>query len=171
MSATTNVVSGYDMTNGINGVGGRVRAPEHRAARIRQAREEPGYGYRQDVGGGLGLPARAVLRGLQTRGEGRDARRPPLRRGRPYHAGRGQGVERSSTEAVTQAALYTFSVFGKARDAMSLTMDTGRSGCDIIPDERIESAYRVAMVRMGDGFAASLADSPALLEQVGAGCS
>ncbi len=59
-------------------------------------------------------------------------------------------VERSSTEVVTQAALYTFSAFGKARDAMILTVDMGSRVCDIIPDERIESAYRIAMARMGE---------------------
>ena len=52
------------------------------------------------------------------------------------------GAERSHPDAVAQAALYTYGLFGEARDAVLAVMDTGARAWDteIIPAERVEHA-------------------------------
>ena len=50
------------------------------------------------------------------------------------------GAERSHPDAVAQAALYTYGLFGEARDAVLAVMDTGARTWDteVIPAERVE---------------------------------
>lgn len=52
------------------------------------------------------------------------------------------GAERSHPDSVAQAALYTYGLFGEARDAVITTMDTGERAWDheVIPAERVERA-------------------------------
>ena len=52
------------------------------------------------------------------------------------------GAERSHPDAVAQAALYTYGLFGEARDAVLAVMDTGARAWDteVIPTERVEHA-------------------------------
>ncbi len=52
------------------------------------------------------------------------------------------GAERSHPDSVAQAALYTYGLFGEARDAVIAVMDTGDRAWDheVIPAERVERA-------------------------------
>ena len=52
------------------------------------------------------------------------------------------GAERSHPDAVAQAALYTYGLYGEARDAVLAVMDTGARTWDteVIPAERVEQA-------------------------------
>ena len=52
------------------------------------------------------------------------------------------GAERSHPDTVAQAALYTYGLFGEARDAVIAVMDTGERAWDheVIPAERVERA-------------------------------
>ncbi len=52
------------------------------------------------------------------------------------------GAERSHPDSVAQAALYTYGLFGEARDAVIAVMDTGERAWDheVIPAERVERA-------------------------------
>ena len=52
------------------------------------------------------------------------------------------GAERSHPDSVAQAALYTYGLFGEARDAVIAVMDTGDRTWDteVIPAERVERA-------------------------------
>ncbi len=52
------------------------------------------------------------------------------------------GAERSHPDSVGQAALYTYGLFGEARDAVLAVMDTGERAWDteVIPAERVERA-------------------------------
>ena len=52
------------------------------------------------------------------------------------------GAERSHPDSVAQAALYTYGLFGEARDAVIATMDTAERAWDheVIPADRVERA-------------------------------
>ena len=78
------------------------------------------------------------------------------------------GAERSHPDAVAQAALYTYGLFGEARDAVLAVMDTGARAWDteVIPAERVEHALertREWLAPLGAHYATHGADpdSPA----------
>ena len=62
------------------------------------------------------------------------------------------GVERSHPEAVWQAALYSYALFGKAEDVVIATMDrdSAEYRAERIPTQRVEQAYLTAMKRVND---------------------
>ncbi len=80
------------------------------------------------------------------------------------------GAERSHPDAVAQAALYTYGLFGEARDAVVATMDTGDRTWDteVIPAERVERALeqtREWLAPLGTHYATHGADPDALPER------
>ena len=80
------------------------------------------------------------------------------------------GAERSHPDSVAQAALYTYGLFGEARDAVVATMDTGDRTWDteVIPAERIERALertREWLASLGSHYATHGADPEALPER------
>ncbi len=77
------------------------------------------------------------------------------------------GAERSHPDAVAQAALYTYGLFGEARDAVLAVMDTAERTWDteVIPAERVERALewtREWLVPLGAHYATHGADPDAL---------
>ena len=77
------------------------------------------------------------------------------------------GAERSHPDSVAQAALYTYGLFGEARDAVIATMDTGERAWDheVIPAERVERALertREWLAPLGAHHATHGADPEAL---------
>ncbi|MXY72594.1 MAG: hypothetical protein F4Y97_06085 [Dehalococcoidia bacterium] len=77
------------------------------------------------------------------------------------------GAERSHPDSVAQAALYTYGLFGEARDAVIATMDTGERAWDteVIPAERVERALertREWLTPLGVHYASHGADPEAL---------
>lgn len=77
------------------------------------------------------------------------------------------GAERSHPDSVAQAALYTYGLFGEARDAVIATMDTGERAWDheVIPSERVERALertREWLAPLGTHHASHGADSETL---------
>ena len=79
------------------------------------------------------------------------------------------GAERSHPDAVAQAALYTYGLFGEARDAVLAVMDTGTRAWDTetIPAERVERALertREWLAPLGAHYATHGAD-PAVLPE------
>ena len=79
------------------------------------------------------------------------------------------GAERSHPDAVAQAALYTYGLFGEARDAVLAVMDTGARAWDteVIPAERVEHALertREWLAPLGAHYAIHGAD-PAVLPE------
>ncbi len=77
------------------------------------------------------------------------------------------GAERSHPDSVAQAALYTYGIFGEARDAVIATMDTGDRAWDheVIPAERVERALertREWLAPLGAHHATHGADPEAL---------
>ena len=80
------------------------------------------------------------------------------------------GAERSHPEAVAQAALYTYGLYGEARDAVLAVMDTGARAWDteVIPAERVEGALertREWLAPLGAHYATHGADPDALPER------
>ena len=77
------------------------------------------------------------------------------------------GAERSHPDAVAQAALYTYGLFGEAHDAVLAVMDTGARAWDteMIPAERVEHALertREWLAPLGAHYATHGADPNAL---------
>ena len=72
------------------------------------------------------------------------------------------GAERSHPAAVAQMALYIYGVFGKAQDGMMIVMNTGERVWDyeIIPAERIETAYNRIVERLSAVADWSLEEPP-----------
>ena len=62
------------------------------------------------------------------------------------------GAERSHPESVAQASLYTYGMYGEARDVVIATMDTGSRQWDTetIPAERVEDAMEAVSFRLGE---------------------
>ena len=80
------------------------------------------------------------------------------------------GAERSHPDAVAQAALYTYGLFGEARDAVLAVMDTGARAWDteVIPTERVEHALertREWLAPLGAHYATHGADPEVLPER------
>ena len=80
------------------------------------------------------------------------------------------GAERSHPDSVAQAALYTYGLFGEARDAVIAVMDTGDRTWDteVIPAERVEHALertREWLAPLGAHYATHGADPEALPER------
>ncbi len=80
------------------------------------------------------------------------------------------GAERSHPDAVAQAALYTYGLFGEARDAVIAVLDTGDRAWDFetVPAERVEGALertRAWLAPLGDHFTAHGADPEAVPER------
>ena len=80
------------------------------------------------------------------------------------------GAERSHPDAVAQAALYTYGLFGEARDAVIAVLDTGDRAWDseTVPAERVEEALertRQWLAPLGDHYAAHGADPDVLPER------
>ncbi len=80
------------------------------------------------------------------------------------------GAERSHPDAVAQAALYTYGLFGEARDAVLAVMDTGARAWDteMIPAERVEHALertREWLAPLGAHYATHGADPEVLPER------
>ena len=80
------------------------------------------------------------------------------------------GAERSHPDAVAQAGLYTYGLFGEARDAVLAVMDTGARAWDteVIPAERVERALertREWLAPLGAHYATHGADPGALPER------
>ena len=77
------------------------------------------------------------------------------------------GAERSHPDAVAQAALYTYGLYGEARDAVLAVMDTGARAWDteVIPAERVEHALertREWLAPLGAHYATHGADGETL---------
>ncbi len=77
------------------------------------------------------------------------------------------GAERSHPDSVAQAALYTYGLFGEARDAVIAVLDTGDRTWDteVIPAERVERALertREWLASLGAHYATHGADPEAL---------
>ncbi|MCY3602743.1 MAG: hypothetical protein OXH12_06635 [Chloroflexi bacterium] len=77
------------------------------------------------------------------------------------------GAERSHPDSVAQAALYTYGLFGEARDAVIAVMDTGDRTWDteVIPAERVERALertRQWLAPLGAHYATHGADPEVL---------
>ncbi len=77
------------------------------------------------------------------------------------------GAERSHPDSVAQAALYTYGLFGEARDAVLAVMDTAERTWDteVIPAERVERALertREWLAPLGAHHATHGADPEAL---------
>ncbi|MCY3505375.1 MAG: hypothetical protein OXH41_04350 [Chloroflexi bacterium] len=77
------------------------------------------------------------------------------------------GAERSHPDSVAQAALYTYGLFGEARDAVIAVMDTAERTWDheVIPAERVERALertRDWLTPLGAHYASHGADPEAL---------
>ncbi len=77
------------------------------------------------------------------------------------------GAERSHPDSVAQAALYTYGLFGEARDAVLAVLDTGDRAWDheVIPAERVERALertREWLAPLGAHHATHGADPEAL---------
>lgn len=77
------------------------------------------------------------------------------------------GAERSHPDTVAQAALYTYGLFGEARDAVIAVLDTGDRAWDheVIPAERVERALertREWLAPLGAHYATHGADPEAL---------
>ncbi len=80
------------------------------------------------------------------------------------------GAERSHPDSVAQAALYTYGLFGEARDAVVATMDTGDRTWDteVIPAERVERALERTsewLAPLGAHYATHGADPESLPER------
>ncbi len=80
------------------------------------------------------------------------------------------GAERSHPDAVAQAALYTYGLYGEARDAVLAVMDTGARAWDteVIPAERVEGALertREWLAPLGAHYARNGADPEVLPER------
>ena len=80
------------------------------------------------------------------------------------------GAERSHPDAVAQAALYTYGLYGEARDAVLAVMDTGARAWDteMIPAERVERALertREWLAPLGAHYATHGADPEVLPER------
>ena len=80
------------------------------------------------------------------------------------------GAERSHPDSVAQAALYTYGLFGEARDAVIATMDTAERAWDheVIPAKRVERALertREWLAPLGAHHATHGADPGALPER------
>ncbi len=80
------------------------------------------------------------------------------------------GAERSHPDSVAQAALYTYGLFGEARDALLAVMDTGARAWDmeVIPAERVERALertREWLAPLGAHYATHGADPEVLPER------
>ena len=80
------------------------------------------------------------------------------------------GAERSHPDAVAQAALYTYGLYGEARDAVLAVMDTGARAWDteVIPAERVEHALertREWLAPLGAHYATHGADPEVLPER------
>ena len=80
------------------------------------------------------------------------------------------GAERSHPESVAQAALYSYGLFGEARDVVIATMDTGNRVWDTesIPAERVERALdrvKSRLVPLGERLALHGDDPEALPER------
>ena len=80
------------------------------------------------------------------------------------------GAERSHPDAVAQAALYTYGLYGEARDAVLAVMDTGARAWDteVIPAERVELALertREWLAPLGAHYAMHGADPEVLPER------
>ena len=62
------------------------------------------------------------------------------------------GVERSHPESVAQLALYTYGLFGQARDGVIATMDTGSRQWDYetVPADRIARTFEAVKTRLGE---------------------
>ncbi len=80
------------------------------------------------------------------------------------------GAERSHPDSVAQAALYTYGLFGEARDAVIAVMDTAERTWDaeVIPGERVERALertREWLAPLGAHHATHGADPEALPER------
>ncbi len=80
------------------------------------------------------------------------------------------GAERSHPDSVAQAALYTYGLFGEARDAVLAVMDTAERTWDteVIPAERVERALertREWLAPLGAHFATHGADPDAFPER------
>lgn len=77
------------------------------------------------------------------------------------------GAERSHPDTVAQAALYTYGLFGEARDAVIAVLDTGDRAWDheVIPAERVERALertREWLTLLGAHYATHGADPETL---------
>ncbi len=80
------------------------------------------------------------------------------------------GAERSHPDSVAQAALYTYGLFGEARDAVIAVLDTGDRAWDyeVISEERVDDALectRQWLVPLGDHYANHGPDPAALPER------
>ncbi|MXY35844.1 MAG: hypothetical protein F4Y54_03580 [Dehalococcoidia bacterium] len=80
------------------------------------------------------------------------------------------GAERSHPDSVAQAALYTYGLFGEARDAVIAVLDTGDRAWDheVIPAERVERALertREWLTPLGVHYATHGADPEVLPER------
>ena len=80
------------------------------------------------------------------------------------------GAERSHPDSVSQAALYTYGLYGDARDAVLAVMDTGARAWDteVIPAERVEHALkrtREWLAPLGAHYATHGADPDVLPER------
>ncbi len=80
------------------------------------------------------------------------------------------GAERSHPDTVAQAALYTYGLFGEARDAVIAVLDTGDRAWDseTVPAERVEDALertRAWLAPLGAHYAAHGPDPEALPER------
>ena len=80
------------------------------------------------------------------------------------------GAERSHPDSVAQAALYTYGLFGEARDTVLAVMDTGARAWDteVIPAERVEHALertREWLAPLGAHYATHGADPSVLPER------
>ena len=80
------------------------------------------------------------------------------------------GAERSHPDSVAQAALYTYGLYGEARDTFLTVMDTGARTWDteVIPAERVEHALertREWLAPLGAHYATHGADPETLPER------
>ena len=62
------------------------------------------------------------------------------------------GAERSHPDSVAQAACYSLGLFGECRDVVIATLDTGsrRWDYEVIPAERVERSWNLAVDRLGE---------------------